>query len=330
MIKTAYNNIDEKEWKYLIDKSPTASFFQTKACYDFYQSLSFLEPFVVGVYENNELKGLICGYIAANGGKMKQFFSRRAIVPGGALLADDISNNALKLLLEEVKKSLKHKAIYIEFRNYVDFSDYKSTFQQAGFEYKAHLNFHVKTNSVEEALKNLNTTKRRDVKLSKKEGAEIIDTKDLNDVKSYYYLLENLYRTRIKNPLFPYEFFEKIINTSKGKLFVIKFQDKVIGGSLCVSFSNQILYEWFVCGEDRKYKNIYPSTLATWAAIAYAAENGFCYFDMMGAGKPDEGYGVREFKAKFGGELIEHGRFIYINKRFLYRLGKFIIKMKVL
>ena len=46
----------------------------------------------------------------------------------------------------------------------------------------------------------------------------------------------------------------------------------------------------------------------------------------MGAGKPDEGYGVREFKSKFGGELLEHGRFLYICKPSLYRLGKFIVK----
>lgn len=31
---------------------------------------------------------------------------------------------------------------------------------------------------------------------------------------------------------------------------------------------------------------------------------------MMGAGVPnDGGYGVRDFKAKFGGELVEYGRF---------------------
>ena len=316
------HKIDRNQWELLVKKSSTASFFQTQECYDFYKSLSFLEPFLMGVSENDELKGVVCGYITSESGKIKQFFSRRAIVPGGALLASDISNEALKMLLEEVKNSLKQKAIYVEFRNYVDFSDYKSTFQKAGFDYKPHLNFHITTNNVEEALKNLNTTKRRDVKLSQKEGAEIIDTKEPDDIKSYYYLLKNLYRTKIKTPLFPYEFFEKIINTSNGKLFVIKFQGNVIGGSLCVSFSDQILYEWFVCGEDRKYKNIYPSTLATWAAIAYASENGIKYFDMMGAGKPEQDYGVREFKAKFGGKLVEHGRFLYLTRPFLYKIGK--------
>jgi lipid II:glycine glycyltransferase (peptidoglycan interpeptide bridge formation enzyme) len=82
------------------------------------------------------------------------------------------------------------------------------------------------------------------------------------------------------------------------------------------------LYEWFVCGLDGQFKNVFPSTVATWAAIEYAAKNGLIRFDMMGAGKPDEGYGVREFKSKFGGTLVEHGRFLHVLNPLLYAIGK--------
>ena len=44
---------------------------------------------------------------------------------------------------------------------------------------------------------------------------------------------------------------------------------------------------------------------------------------MMGAGTPDAAYGVREFKAKFGGKEVEHGRFICVTKPLLYQIGKF-------
>ena len=42
----------------------------------------------------------------------------------------------------------------------------------------------------------------------------------------------------------------------------------------------------------------------------------------MGAGKPNESYGVRDFKAKFGGQLVEHGRFLLILNHVLYQIGK--------
>jgi len=321
-IHTSAVEIDINQWNDLIEKSPTSSFFQTRECYDFYTSLSFLEPFVFSVSENGKLMGLICGYIVAEGSWWKRFFSRRAIVPGGALLHPDISEEALENLLKQTVKSLKKKAIYIEFRNYNDFSPFCTIFAQVGFEYQPHLNFRIPTMDVDTVLFQLSSTKRRDVKISQKEGAEIVELQRDDEIKAYYNLLKDLYKTKIKVPLFPVEFFEKIVKIPECRLFGIKYQEQVIGGSLCVFLKNDVVYEWFVCGLDGKYKNVYPSTLATWAAIKYAAENGFAYFDMMGAGKPDEEYGVREFKAKFGGTLVEHGRFLFVTKPLLYALGK--------
>ncbi|MFA5046778.1 MAG: GNAT family N-acetyltransferase, partial [Paludibacter sp.] len=256
---------------------------------------------------------------------LKRFFSRRAIVPGGVLLDPRISHSTLQKLLEHTTLQLSQKAIYLEIRNYNDFSAYRPAFESAGFSYIPHLNFHVATPNAEAALMQLNTTKRRDVRLSVKEGAEWLETKDSLDIQTYYKLLQELYKTKIKTPLFPFEFFEKLIHIPQGKLFVVKYKGNVIGGSVCVILPDQSVYEWFVCGLDGQTKNVFPSTVATWAAIEYASKNGFNRFDMMGAGKPDEGYGVREFKSKFGGELVEHGRYLYICKPRLYLLGKYIV-----
>ncbi len=124
-----------------------------------------------------------------------------------------------------------------------------------------------------------------------------------------------------------YEFFQKLFYSDFGKIVLIRYQDKIIGGSICVELKNKTLYEWFVCGLDRQFKNVYPSTLATWGAIEYAASHGLNRFDMMGAGKEGDGYGVRDFKSKFGGQLVEHGRFIYIANKMLFEIGKFGVKL---
>ena len=326
-IKTI-DQIDWNKWNDLLAHSSTASYFQSPECYDFYQSLSFLMPFGYGVSENGELKGVIIGYIISDGNLIKRFFSRRAIIPGGVLISEEISHKALSQLLQTLKEKLDKKVIYIEIRNYNDYTKFKSLFEEYDFLFQSHLNFHVLTPNSESALKNLSTTKRRDVKLSLKEGAEIIEAGNREEVAEYYDLLKLLYQTKVKTPLFPVEFFDRLVLDSYGKLFLIKYNGQIIGGSVCVGMENSVLYEWFVCGTDGKFKNIYPSTLATWAAIKYAAENGYRYFDMMGAGKPDEGYGVREFKSKFGGELVEHGRFLHVIKPLLYNLGKKAIEIK--
>ena len=320
-------HIDRNEWNDLLAHSPTASYFQSPECYDFYQSLSFLKPFGYGVTENGELKGIVTGYVISDGNWIKRYFSRRAIIPGGALLSEGISDDALNLLLDILKKDLKNKVIYIELRNYNNYNGFKELFTEKGFTYKTHLNFHVATPNPESSMKNLSTTKRRDVKLSIKEGAEIIEIKTNEEIREYYNILFDLYKTKIKTPVFPLEFFEKLILLSSGIIIAIKYQNRIIGGSVCVGLENKMLYEWFVCGIDGKFKNIYPSTLATWGAIKYASENRYLYFDMMGAGKPDEAYGVREFKSKFGGELVEFGRFVCVNNQYLFNLGRLAIRI---
>lgn len=94
-----------------------------------------------------------------------------------------------------------------------------------------------------------------------------------------------------------------------------------------VVLSEKCIYEWFVCGEDRQYKNVYPSICATWGGIEYAAQNGIPLFDFMGAGKPDIEYGVRDFKAEFGGTLVEHGRFCYVANPMLFFIGRLGVKL---
>lgn len=318
--------INTNQWDELINHSSTASFFQTKECYDFYASLSFMQAFVFGVSENDKLVGVLCGYVIADGNFVKRYFSRRAIVPGGVLIDANISDKALQTLLDYAKNELSHKAIYIEIRNYNDYSAFRPVFEKVGFAYQPHLNFHVPTPYVETALKQLSSSKRRQIKLSFKAGATIGLADTSEDIKQFYDLLEELYRNKVRTPFFPNEFFYKLAALRSGRIFVVKFKEKVIGGIACVLFDKNTVYEWFVCGDDGLEKNLYPSVLATWAGIEYAATNGFERFDFMGAGKPEENYGVRDFKSKFGGELVEHGRFLYICKPLLYTLGKFIVQ----
>ena len=108
---------------------------------------------------------------------------------------------------------------------------------------------------------------------------------------------------------------------------MIDYKNTIIGGIVCPVLKNKTIYEWYVCGKDGKYENVYPGVLATWAAMQYANKNNIRVFDFMGAGKPGEDYGVREFKSKFGGELVEYGRYIYVSKPQLYKLGKLGVKV---
>jgi lipid II:glycine glycyltransferase (peptidoglycan interpeptide bridge formation enzyme) len=67
--------------------------------------------------------------------------------------------------------------------------------------------------------------------------------------------------------------------------------------------------------------------MATNAGIQLAKQSGCARYDMMGAGEPGVPYGVRDFKAEFGGKLVEHGRFLCICKPSLYKIGTIGVKI---
>ena len=358
-----YSDIDPQQWQSLVERSPYATWFQTPEAYRFYAANpEEMMPFAIGVAEECKvdsvkckgkengkadipasrliasspyrLKAVCVGYVTKEKSALKQFFTRRAIIIGGPLLAEDISEEALSALLNTVKNlpSLQGRAgerlpIYIETRNFHDYSKWRHIFEQCGFTYQPHLNFHVDTTSVEVVDKNLGKSRKRDIRTTIRDGVTPVLNPTIEQVREYYAILKDLYTTKVKTPLFSWHFFEQLYHTAHGRFILTEYQGKIIGGTVCVVLPNRAVYEWFVCGVDGVYEHIFPSSYATYLGIRYAAENGCQIFDMMGAGKPEEAYGVRDFKARFGGEQVEHGRYLCVRKPLLYWIGKTGVKM---
>lgn len=314
------------EWQWLMESSAYASFFQSRQCLDFYVSLSCFDGFAYGVADNGELLAVIVGYVTVDKNPLVQYFTRRAIIQAGPLLSERITPEALELLLKGTIECLKSRAIYVEIRNYFDFSAYKTIMAKAGFVYVPHLNFRNDTSSQEIVDARLSKNIKRGVKSSLGMGATVVENPDYRQLKEFYSILKQLYKNKIHTPLFPWEFFSNLFDNSFSKWFLVELKGKIIGGMVCVVSCDR-LYEWFVCGEDNVYKGVHPSKLATYSALCYCARKGYKFFDMMGAGKPGDDYGVRDFKSRFGGTLVEEGRFVHIAHPLLYKIGKWGVKL---
>ena len=322
-----YNEIDTTAWQALMEQSPYVTWFQTREAYEFYASVpEEMMPFVYAIERERELQALCVGYITQEQSALKQYFTRRAIIIGGPVIAEKATDQDVEHLLCAIKNELKSQAIYIETRNFNDYSKWRDVFERCGFTYQPHLNFHIDTSSIEGVESRLGKNRKRDIKTSIRDGATIIENPTIEQVRHYYSLLKQLYINKIKTPLFSLNFFEKLYAHPNSRFILIELNGEIIGGTVCVELPKKCLYEWFVCGRDGEWKSIFPSSLATYAGIRYAAEHVCTRFDMMGAGKPDEAYGVRDFKARFGGEQVEHGRYLHVSKPLLYKIGEIAVK----
>lgn len=316
-----YYMIDTIAWRNLFDKSPTATWFQTPEAYRFYQSVDGMQAFAYGVSEEGRLTGVVVGYTTKVKNKLKQHFTCRTIIYGGPILAEDVSTEALTTLLDAIRR-LEENSIYIEIRNFQDYSKWKTIFEENGFKYQPHYDIHVRCNENHK----LSDRRQRELKKAIRNGAIVQEAQSEQEIRDWYQILSSLYREKVRTPLPSLDFFLQFYRNRVGKYLLVKYEDKVIGGMMCPILPGKAIYEWYVCGLDEEYKDLYPSVVATHAAIEYAKSNGLSLFDFMGAGEPEIPYGVRDFKMEFGGELVEYGRFLCIRKPLLYKIGEIGVK----
>jgi lipid II:glycine glycyltransferase (peptidoglycan interpeptide bridge formation enzyme) len=318
------NNISTKKWESFISDNHFTTPFQTPAFFNFYNSVSGSSAQVFAVEEADMLLALCVVTFQKEKG-VKAYFSRRAIIYGGPIIADgDKGLSACSFLLKAILHELKHNVIYIETRNFNDYNDYKSCFASESWRYESYLNIQIplQDKSVEDILSAFKYNRRREISLSLKEGATYILADNTDEITEIYHILEELYKQRVNLPLPSLDFFIKLFHSEVGKVFVVIHNHKVIGGSFCCYYHSNSIYTMYYCGLRNYHARIFPTHLAIMAAIDFGLKSKLRMIDLMGAGIPGREYGVRKYKAEFGGEMVEQGRFLRICNPFLYSLGK--------
>jgi predicted N-acyltransferase len=319
------NDIKTDSWLDLLEKSNYSSPFQTPEFFEFFNSINGFGAEVFAIEEHGVLQALVLVTIQKEKG-LKAFLSERAIIYGGPLVLGD-NDRAFEKLLVEISSFYRKKLIYIEIRNYFDYSRFNNSLAKTDFKFLPWLNFQLPISSPDEMLKSMSSSRSRQIKKAIKNGVTWSESSKKEDIESFYNILYDLYSNKIKKPLLPKDFFMNIHKQGFAKYLLVYFNEKVIGGILCPILEGKAIYEFYVCGLDNEYKDQYPSVMATWAAMEYGSKNGLKVFDFMGAGSPEEDYGVREFKSRFGGVQVEHGRYINILNPLLYKTGKLGLKM---
>jgi serine/alanine adding enzyme len=319
--------INLKNWEDLIKNSNYSSPFQTPSFYNFFNSLTDLSADVFAIDEDEELTSLVVVTIQQEKG-IKGFFSRRGIIYGGPLVKES-NSKSLSLLLAGINNYYKGSLIYLETRNSYDFSLFKEVFTKVKWNYNPHLNVQLslESKSIEDVLKLMTYNRRREVKISFQEGAAVSVSNSIEETTQIYNILKELYETRVKLPLPSKEYFISFLNSELTKVFVVKHNNNVIGGSFCITDNRKSINTLYYAGLRDYNKKIFPTHLAIIGVIQYGIDNNIEMVDFMGAGKPDVPYGVRDFKLQFGGELVEHGRYLKIINPILYKAGKVGLKI---
>lgn len=326
-------NIDKDKWRLLLKSSIFESPFQTQEYFNLFNSVKGLSADVFAVEEESEYTALAVVTQQKELG-FKGYLSRRGILYGGPLVAPN-KRESLDILLNSIINHYKSKLIYIELRLFFDYSKYISESLSKYWEYLPYLNIRLDLSGkdMEEILLDMKYNRRRQINLSLERNAFYKECTTEEELFLLYNILLELYKNRVKLPLFDYKYFQSLWKSDIGKVFLVIHNNKIIGGSFCVAIKNHSIYTMYYCGIRDYDKKIFPTHLAILAAIEYGIKNGMKYLDFMGAGLKGKEYGVRKYKQEFGGEMNEYGRYRKIIQPILFKIGEaglnILKKMKI-
>jgi serine/alanine adding enzyme len=141
-------------------------------------------------------------------------------------------------------------------------------------------------------------------------------------IEEAYPVLNRVYR-RIAVPLPDRSLFEaaaRILGPLGRFAVLLARQDGDTIGALTLLFHRDVATYWYT-GTLREAWSSRPGDLLVAEAIATARARGARVFDFGGAGRPDEPYGVRDFKRKYGGHMVDFGRDVFVPSSVRLRLA---------
>jgi serine/alanine adding enzyme len=318
--------LDEHVWREFVDNHPQSEVFHTPEMFRLFAQVEGHRPTLWAAVdsERRPIVLLLPVQITLMRGLLRKFTSR-AVVYGSVLCAPGSEGKeALAMLLKAYKREVRGSILFTELRNLSNLDGVQPALNAYGFAHERHLNFLVDLDQPEETMwRRINKSGRQGVRTSRNKGTVVEEVTERDRIACAYQLLQEVY-ARVQVPLASPTLFEAAFDilAPEGmfKIFLARVDTHYIGACILLLYKDKIIY-WYA-GSDRAFSSYTPGELLIWHALQWGKQHHFRLFDFGGAGRPDEDYGPRKFKAKFGGELVEFGRNTCVHSKLRLRLSQ--------
>lgn len=308
----------DEAWRRFVDQHPQGNIFHTPEMFQVFANAQGYQPALWVAVDGGDrpLALLPLVRVTVIGGPLRRF-TTRAVAYGSLLSAPGPEGSqALVMLLETYKREMGTGVLFTELRNLSDLGPLQPVLDESGFLFEDHLNYLVDLDrSPEAVLQGIGRRTRKNIRRAIRQGQVIIEEVSRREqVAICYDLLQKSYAAA-QVPLADRSLFEAAFDVlyPRGmvKFLLAWIGEECVAGAVELVFKDTI-YGWY-SGVDRDYSSYVPNELLMWHILEWGAANGYRRYDFGGAGKPDEEYGVRDFKAKFGGELVCFGRNVHVH-----------------
>ncbi len=320
------NTLDEKIWRLYVDHHPQGSVFQTPEMFHVMSGAKGHHPTLwAAIKDGDAVQALFVPVqLTLYGGPLRPL-TTRAVAYGAALCnPDPEGERALRTMLSAYARAAGRQALFTEMRNLSDLTSLQPVLQECGYQYEDHLDYLIDlSGSPDEVMARIGSRTRKHIRQGLRRGdVQVKQVVDRQEISICYDLLQKTYASA-GVPLADQTLFESTFEVLQPRgmcRFSLAFvKGEPVATSVELLYKD-VMYGWYG-GLDRKYADYMPGEMLMWDILKWGSENGYRVYDFGGAGKPGETYRVRDFKAKFGGQLVCFGRNTCVHSPLLYALS---------
>ncbi len=326
-------SLGEEVWREFVDSHPQGRIFHTPDVFEIFARAKGYRPALWATVDDSgyPLALLLPVYITLAGGLLR-YLTTRAVAYSSVLYAPNPDGKeALRLLLEAYRQAEHGCALFTELRHLCDASEIHPLLDLCGFSYEENLNYLIDLDRpVEQIMQSIAPRTRKRIRRGLRTGDVVVEeVTERNQLKICHDLLCDSY-AHAGVPVAPLSLFEAAFDALQPRNQVKFWMARV--GEACASVSAELLhgrvaYGWYA-GTDRRYSSSVPGEMLMWHVLSWCADNGYSLYDFGGAGRPGQKYGVREFKAKFGGQLVNYGRHTLVHAPYRLALSRLAYSLR--
>ena len=321
------DSLDEKKWLNFVQNQASGNIFHTPYMAEVFRRARKYEPIILAAVDgmDDEILSLIHAVKIKVIGSIPSRFASRAVISGGVLGHDSKKGSeSLGRIFKSYDKIMRGGTLFTEIRNMAATNNIKKHLVDWGWNYEDYVNYQIDLRrSPDRILQSFSKSLRRNIRKAQKNGIVIEEIEHKEQLSIFYRMLREIY-SKIKIPIADISLFESAFDVLHSremvKYFLARLGNDYVGGRAVLLYKGVIL-DWYACSNS-EYLKFYPNEMLVWHILNRAIENGFHTFDFGGAGRPDERYGVRDFKARFGGRLVNYGRYTKIHSPTILKVSK--------
>ncbi|MEM9940633.1 MAG: GNAT family N-acetyltransferase [Planctomycetota bacterium] len=325
-----FTRLRKDEWNRYVVRHPEGTIFHTYEMQQVYEETPSNSPIALACIDRNrDIVAILCAVrVETITGFASRFASRSIFYAEPICDPTEAGKTGLRLLIQQHDEENKGRILFSEIRSIYDTGIQHEPLVSEKYQHLDYLNYLVDLDVPPEQLWNrVSKNTRKQIRKCRNRDVMIEIANHHDAIQKMYQVVQFSYQ-RSGVPLVDVHLFHHALDILGEGVAEIRFarhQNEIVATGISLKFK-ELIYAWY--GGSYRISGLAPFAFLTWDEIEAGSRQGFKTYDFGGAGWPDEPYGPRDFKSKFGSRLVQFGRYRKIDSKWKMHLANFVYSTK--